>query len=80
VAARVSGADERARHHGVSHHTEAVLTLVRGEPVVADAGSDGWRQACAGLPLSHMGRGPDDDPEFFAAAYAAGLAARRLVR
>jgi hypothetical protein len=25
-----------------------------------------------------MGRGPDDDPEFFAAAFAAGLAARRL--
>jgi hypothetical protein len=80
VAARVSGADERSRHRGISHHTEAVLTLVRGEPVVADASADGWREECAGLPLSHMGRGPDDDPEFFASAYAAGLAARRLVR
>jgi hypothetical protein len=79
VAARVSGADERARHRGVSHHTEAVLGLVRGEPVVADAHADGWREACEGLPLSHMGRGPDDDPEFFAAAFAAGLAARGLV-
>jgi hypothetical protein len=79
VAARVSGADERARHRGVSHHTEAVLALVRGEPVVADAQADGWREACEGLPLSHMGRGPDDDPEFFAAAFAAGLAARGLV-
>jgi hypothetical protein len=32
----------------------------------------GWESACAGLPLAHMGRGPDDDPWFFAAAYAAG--------
>jgi hypothetical protein len=78
VAARISGADERARHRGVSHHTEAVLALVRGEPV-ADMAAEGWREACAGLPLSHMGRGPDDDPDFFAAAYAAGLAARELV-
>jgi Protein of unknown function (DUF3866) len=80
VAARVSGADERARHRGLSHHTEAVLALVRGEPVVADGPGEGWREACGGLPLSHMGRGPDEDPEFFAAAYAAGLAARDLVR
>jgi hypothetical protein len=78
VAARVSGADERARHRGVSHHTDAVLALVRGEPVLADSPGEGWREACEGLPLSHMGRGPDDDPEFFAAAFAAGLAARRL--
>jgi Protein of unknown function (DUF3866) len=77
VAARVSGADERPRHRGVSHHTEAVLALVRGEPVVADT-AEGWREACAGLPLSHMGRGPEEDPDFFAAAYAAGLAAREL--
>jgi hypothetical protein len=39
---------------------------------------DDWREVCEGLPLSHMGRGPDDDPNFFAAAYAAGLAARGL--
>jgi len=78
VAARVSGADERARHRGVSHHTDAVLALVRGEPVLADSPAEGWREACKELPLSHMGRGPDDDPEFFAAAFAAGLAARRL--
>jgi hypothetical protein len=50
---------------------------VRGEPVVAENG-EGWREACEGLPLFHMGRGPDDDPEFFAAAYAAGVAAREL--
>jgi hypothetical protein len=79
VAARVSGADSRNRHRGVSHHTEAVLALVRGEVVVASDPVEGWREACAGLPLSHMGRGPDEDPEFFAAAYAAGVAARELV-
>jgi len=78
VAARVSGADERARHRGVSHHTDAVLALVRGEPVLADSPAEAWREACKELPLSHMGRGPDDDPEFFAAAFAAGLAARAL--
>ena len=77
IASRVSGADERARHRGLSHHTEAVLALVRGEPVLGQDG-DGWRDACEGLPLSHMGRGPDDDPEFFAAAYAAGVAAKQL--
>ena len=79
VAARVSGADERARHRGISHHTEAILALVQGEPEVADSPGDGWREACEWLPLSHMGRGPDDDPEFFGAAFAAGLAARGLV-
>jgi hypothetical protein len=46
--------------------------------VVAEP-SDGWREACAGLPLSHMGRGPDEDPDFFAAAYGAGVAARALL-
>ena len=78
IAARVSGADERSRHRGLSHHTEAVLALVRGEPVIGEDG-DGWREACEGLPLSHMGRGPDEDPEFFEAAFAAGVAAKRLV-
>jgi hypothetical protein len=78
IAVRASAADERLRHRGVSHHTEAVLSLVRGEAVVRQGG-EGWREACDGLSLSHMGRGPDDDPEFFAAAYAAGTAARELV-
>ena len=36
-----------------------------------------WRDACEGLPLAHMGRGPDEDPWFFAAAYAAGRLATR---
>ena len=78
LAARVSEADERERHRGLSHHTQAVLDLVLGEVVVGEDG-DGWREACAGLALSHMGRGPDEDPAFFEAAYAAGVAARRLI-
>ena len=77
IAVRVSAADERPRHRGVSHHTDAVLSLVRGDAIVAQD-AEGWREACEGLPLSHMGRGPDDDPEFFAAAYAAGIAARQV--
>jgi hypothetical protein len=91
LAARASEADHRERHRGLSHHTGAVLQLVRDQFTVAwPAGlevppelgpvevvdASGWREACAGLPLSHMGRGPDEDPSFFAAAYAAGALAR----
>jgi hypothetical protein len=80
LAVRRSEADERERHRGVSHHAETVLELCHGEVVVAppEAG-DGWEEACAGLRLSHMGRGPAEDPLFFRSAYAAGLAARGLV-
>jgi hypothetical protein len=80
VAPRLSGADERPRHRGYSHHTQAVLRLCLAEPFVPeDLDPAGWREASEGLPLRHMGRGPDDDPEFFAAAFAAGLLARSLV-
>ena len=40
---------------------------------------EGWRDACEGLILEHMGRGPDEDPWFFASAYAAGKLARSLI-
>jgi hypothetical protein len=94
LAARVSTADQRDRHRGVSHHTEAVLTLCVGRVTVAwpegleapewveprqEVAVDGWKEACARLPLSHMGRGPDQEPWFFAAAFAAGQLARALV-
>jgi hypothetical protein len=94
LAARVSERDTRERHRGVSHHTRTALQLCLGAVTVAwPAGLDapgwlepretvdvtGWREACTGLPLDHMGRGPDDDPSFFAAAYAAGAVARRYV-
>jgi hypothetical protein len=79
LAVRTSDADSRDRHRGVSHHARAVLDLALGDvlmPVAEDG--EGWESACEGLPLSHMGRGPADDPSFFRAAYAAGVAARRL--
>jgi len=80
VAPRVSGVDARERHRGFSHHTEAVLRLCLAEPLVpSELDPPGWREACEGLPLSHMGRGADEDPAFFAAAFAAGVLARGLV-
>jgi hypothetical protein len=91
LAPRVSEADPRERHRGLSHHTRAALELIGGPVTVAwpdgldppaeveglevvDVSS--WREACGELPLSHMGRGVDEDPWFFAAAFAAGSLAR----
>jgi hypothetical protein len=94
LALRVSERDARERHRGLSHHTHAVLELCLGAVTAAwPSGLDasdrptaseevdvgGWREACVGLPLEHMGRGPDDDPWFFAAAFAAGRLARGRV-
>jgi hypothetical protein len=91
LAPRVSTADGRERHRGLSHHTLATLAVAQGPVAVAwpegldvpdEVGpvevvdASGWRSACAELPLSHMGRGPDAEPWFFAAAYAAGVLAR----
>lgn len=84
---RVSTGEARARHRPVSHHTLAVLELAARRPAVAwpaglavpeavgavdEVDVDGWRDACAGLPLESMGRGPEHEPWFFAAAFAAG--------
>ena len=92
LAARFSDADPRARHRGVSHHTRTALELCCGDVTVAwPAGLDapewlepreevdvsGWREACEGLALTQMGRGPADDPSFFAASFAAGVVARK---
>jgi Protein of unknown function (DUF3866) len=94
LAVRVSEGDSRERHRGVSHHTRAVLELVLGEVSVAwpagleappwlgareEVDATGWREACDGLILEHMSRGPDDDPWFFASAFAAGKLARGLL-
>jgi hypothetical protein len=94
LAVRASAADARERHRGVSHHARAVLELCAGRATVAwpagfdapgwlepreDVDVSGWEEACAALPLSHMGRGPSEDPLFFAAAFAAGRLARTLV-
>ncbi len=93
IAPRVSNRDPRERHRGVSHHTREALRLCLGELRIAwpddlvggdwdervePVSVEGWQARCAGLPLSHMGRGPADDPWFFAAAFAAGVVARRL--
>jgi Protein of unknown function (DUF3866) len=89
LAPRVSFGDDRERHRGLSHHTRAVLDLILGavtvpwpsgldapDVEVVEVDVSGWEEACAGLPLSHMGREPGDDPWFFAAAFAAGRLAR----
>jgi hypothetical protein len=91
LAVRVSERDARERHRGVSHHTRAVLELAIGRRTVAwPAGLEApdwleereevdvsrWQAACGGLPLEHMGRTQDDDPWFFASAFAAGKLAR----
>jgi hypothetical protein len=78
LAVRTSEADSRERHRGVSHHARTVLDLAAGVLLAEDDDGVGWQEACAGLTLSHMGRGPVEEPSFFRAAYAAGVAARRL--
>jgi len=85
LAVRASEGDARDRHRGVSHHVRDILRLTervtlpwpRGFDAPADlevkvVDVEGWQDACAGLTLSHMGRGAADDPLFFAAAFAAG--------
>lgn len=94
VVPRVSNRDSRERHRGVSHHTSDALRLCLGDlriawpadlvggdwdPRIEAVAIDGWQDRCAGLPLGHMGRGPTDDPWFFATAYAGGVLARSLL-
>lgn len=93
VAARYSEGDPRERHQGVSHHTRAIRELAP-DVVVAwphgleapewlspreEVDVEGWHEECARLPLSHMGRGMDEDPCFFMVAFAAGRYARSLM-
>jgi hypothetical protein len=94
VTVRYSTGDLRERHQGISHHVRSAVRLILGPyevawPVgldpdrslgqVVEVHIDGWREATANLPLSHMGRQVADDPWFFAAAYAAGHHARSLL-
>ena len=93
LAPRVSLADERERHCGISHHARAVVALC-GDPLTvawpagleAPAGVavevvdvEEWRTVCADLPLGTMGRGAEEDPWLFAAAFAAGRLAERML-
>lgn len=93
ITPRISQADPRERHRGLSHHTRAALSLCLGpvrlawpdgldlpdgvDAEIVPVAVERWREACANLPLAHMGRGPDDDPWFFAGAFAAGVLAGR---
>jgi hypothetical protein len=95
LAVRASEGDQRDRHRGVSHHVRDVLRLAPDGAVAAwprgveapawlrpreDVDVSGWRAACEGLPLSHMGRGADEDELFFKTAFAAGRLACSLRR
>jgi uncharacterized protein DUF3866 len=109
---RLSAADRRPRHRGVSHHSLTALgrlALARAAVAVpeladpdlaglvdrqlAEAGVAGRHDlhrvaipnpakllATWGLEVTSMGRGPEEDPVFFAAAAAAGTLAGRLAR
>ncbi|PSL02216.1 uncharacterized protein DUF3866 [Haloactinopolyspora alba] len=105
---RISSADARERHHGVSHHSLTAYGKVAMAPadvvvpeLAGDFGTkvnqqvqrlggrhqlitvptDGLDGALRQVPvrLSTMGRGIDDDPEYFLAAAAAGQHAGDLL-
>lgn len=108
---RISFADPRPRHRGISHHTMTALSeiaiaralvplpmmdefklLAVQEQIRQSAinykhrtrifdGTPGIRE-CAdrGIQLSTMGRGFNEDPEFFLAASASGVAAVELLK
>jgi hypothetical protein len=100
VCPRLSDADQRPRHRGISHHTLTALDAVRStvrvalperpEPWVLDVGEPapvldvvpvadvGDLLAGHDLRVTTMGRGPDQEPSFFAACGAAGVVAARL--
>lgn len=88
VSPRLSSADPRDRHRGLSHHTATVLELLLAPVTVAlpegAPGIDASRHrvervavdlepyAASGLPTTTMGRSLADDPLFFEAPLAAG--------
>jgi hypothetical protein len=87
VSPRLSAADPRERHRGLSHHTATVLDLLLAPVTVAvpegteiEVGDhrlaavpvDLDGYAAAGLPTSTMGRSLADDSLFFKAPLAAG--------
>jgi hypothetical protein len=79
LCVRASDGDPRPRHQGTSHHVGTVLRLVRSAveapvPEVGDPDAATILEAL-GVRVTTMGRGPADDPAFFAHAVAAGRAA-----
>jgi hypothetical protein len=94
LSVRYSEADARERHRGVSHHTRSILELTASTVTAAwphgleapdwlnpreEVDVEGWHEECGRLPLSHMGRGLEEDPCFFMCACAAGEIARSRV-
>ena len=78
VTARHSEADQRDRHQGRSHHTTTALELAHATPLVPEPADDDPDITDRLVGITSMGRGPNDDPEFFAWSAAAGFAAARL--
>ena len=94
---RMSSADKRERHQGISHHTRTTLDLAYSRCLVPlPAGTDtsalppghsmvyvpGTQAAldllaARGVAVTTMGRTPAEDPLFFLAAAAAGLAIKQ---
>jgi hypothetical protein len=81
VALRYSDADRRERHRGVSHHSRTALELAHTTPIVPEPNDLDVPAllAAAGVTVTTMGRGPDEDPAFVAHAGAAGAAAASSV-
>ncbi|HEX5944823.1 MAG TPA: DUF3866 family protein [Acidimicrobiales bacterium] len=87
LCSRASTADPRDRHQGISHHVRTILGLAAARPalpVPADLAGElvgstvvDPPDAAAvltelGITVTTMGRGPEEDPVFFAAAASAG--------
>jgi hypothetical protein len=94
LCCRASSGDARERHKGVSHHVRTILGLAAARPalpVPAELAGDVVGAAIVeppdvadvlaalGVRVTTMGRGPDEDPLFFAAAGAAGAWAAKVV-
>lgn len=88
LCVRMSDGDGRDRHRGTSHHADTVLRLARSTGVLApdpaDVAPGDLPDAPAildrlGVRVTTMGRGPEEDPLFFAAGAAAAAAAAGLL-
>jgi hypothetical protein len=76
VLPRMSSGDDRARHRGLSHHAETVLSLLL-EPVVV-AAPEGWDEQGAGDERHHWRRSPADLDGYRASGLPASTMGRGL--
>jgi hypothetical protein len=91
VALRVSDADPRARHQGISHHARTVLDVTTAQAVVPIPRGEQRPHLpghevvevdvpdLADLGVTSMGRSVSQDPRFFAYAAAAGVYAASVL-